>query len=188
MGTFRLGDVLTREPRRFRTTASGPLRRENSDQKKIGEQMTSSARAMRALNSVKCRQSFFSGTEFGVVAAKQTRPRTGPAPRRSRDGPPLTRQHTRTHTRLIASTPALRRSCDSRSVSCRPQNAAVRCEPLACPRLHCPPHSAAAYVPGACCKECQREWTHTATTATAPPPSSHRVTAGWSNQETGRTV
>ncbi|CAL8323174.1 unnamed protein product [Lota lota] len=39
--------------------------------------------------------------------------------------------------------------------NCTCLNATVRCEPLSCPRLQCPPHSAAAYVPGACCKECQ---------------------------------
>ncbi|KAJ3612564.1 hypothetical protein NHX12_020835, partial [Muraenolepis orangiensis] len=39
--------------------------------------------------------------------------------------------------------------------NCSCLNATVRCEPLSCPRLQCPPHSAAAYVPGACCKECQ---------------------------------
>ncbi|CAL8277731.1 unnamed protein product, partial [Gadus morhua 'NCC'] len=39
--------------------------------------------------------------------------------------------------------------------NCSCLNASVRCEPLACPRLQCPPHSAAAYVPGTCCKECQ---------------------------------
>lgn len=39
------------------------------------------------------------------------------------------------------------------------QNGTVQCEAISCPPPQCPAGTAPAYVKGACCKECQREWT-----------------------------
>lgn len=39
-----------------------------------------------------------------------------------------------------------------------PQNGTVQCEAISCPPPQCPAGTAPAYVKGACCKECQREW------------------------------
>ncbi|KAM4614966.1 protein kinase C-binding protein NELL2-like [Polymixia lowei] len=39
--------------------------------------------------------------------------------------------------------------------NCSCLNGTVQCETVTCPPLLCPPDSAPAYVPGACCKECQ---------------------------------
>lgn len=38
------------------------------------------------------------------------------------------------------------------------QNGTVQCEAISCPPPQCPAGTAPAYVKGACCKECQREW------------------------------
>lgn len=38
------------------------------------------------------------------------------------------------------------------------QNGTVLCEAISCPPPQCPAGTAPAYVKGACCKECQREW------------------------------
>lgn len=50
--------------------------------------------------------------------------------------------------------------CASPSLSLSPphQNGTVQCEAISCPPPQCPAGTAAAYVKGACCKECQREW------------------------------
>lgn len=40
------------------------------------------------------------------------------------------------------------------------QNGTVECESIFCPPPQCPPDTAPIYMPGACCKECQREYTH----------------------------
>lgn len=40
------------------------------------------------------------------------------------------------------------------------QNGTVRCEKILCPSLDCPDGTAAAYVSGSCCKECQCKYTH----------------------------
>ncbi|XP_024000643.2 protein kinase C-binding protein NELL2a-like [Salvelinus sp. IW2-2015] len=41
--------------------------------------------------------------------------------------------------------------------NCSCYNGTVQCESISCPPPQCPPDSAPAYVPGTCCKECQRE-------------------------------
>ena len=38
------------------------------------------------------------------------------------------------------------------------QNGTVQCEAISCPPPQCPAGTVPAYVKGACCKECQREW------------------------------
>uniref|UniRef100_A0A6Q2ZCF6 NEL-like protein 2 n=1 Tax=Esox lucius TaxID=8010 RepID=A0A6Q2ZCF6_ESOLU len=40
--------------------------------------------------------------------------------------------------------------------NCSCYNGTVQCETISCPPPQCPPDSAPDYVPGACCKECQR--------------------------------
>lgn len=40
------------------------------------------------------------------------------------------------------------------------QNGTVECQSIFCPPPQCPPDTAPIYMPGACCKECQREYTH----------------------------
>uniref|UniRef100_A0A8B9GYW1 NEL-like protein 2 n=1 Tax=Astyanax mexicanus TaxID=7994 RepID=A0A8B9GYW1_ASTMX len=42
--------------------------------------------------------------------------------------------------------------------NCTCSNGTVECESIFCPVPQCPPDTAAAYIPGACCKECQREY------------------------------
>lgn len=48
------------------------------------------------------------------------------------------------------------------------QNGTVQCEAISCPPPQCPAGTAPAYVKGACCKECQREWS-TLHPVTHPP-------------------
>uniref|UniRef100_A0A8C9Y5A9 Neural EGFL like 2 n=1 Tax=Sander lucioperca TaxID=283035 RepID=A0A8C9Y5A9_SANLU len=42
--------------------------------------------------------------------------------------------------------------------NCTCTNGTVQCEAISCPPPQCPAGTAPAYVKGACCKECQREW------------------------------
>uniref|UniRef100_A0A671YP88 Neural EGFL like 2 n=1 Tax=Sparus aurata TaxID=8175 RepID=A0A671YP88_SPAAU len=42
--------------------------------------------------------------------------------------------------------------------NCTCSNGTVQCEAISCPPPQCPAGTAPAYVKGACCKECQREW------------------------------
>lgn len=52
------------------------------------------------------------------------------------------------------------------------QNGTVQCEAISCPPPQCPAGTAPAYVKGACCKECQREWS-TLNLSTLPHSHNH---------------
>lgn len=63
------------------------------------------------------------------------------------------------------------------------QNGSVQCEAISCPPPQCPAGTAPAYVKGACCKECQREWS----TLDPPSPSyTRRIAAQLARKRAGR--
>uniref|UniRef100_A0AAQ4RL43 Neural EGFL like 2 n=1 Tax=Gasterosteus aculeatus aculeatus TaxID=481459 RepID=A0AAQ4RL43_GASAC len=65
--------------------------------------------------------------------------------------------------------------------NCTCTNGTVQCEAVSCPPSQCLAGSAPAYVKGACCKECQREWkatlwTHRYSDTTFPPAPHASIT------------